>query len=231
MNFKFTVLSLTLALVAVNAGAQNRRVSRGSGDVVDRAYATAERLERRVGRLNPTEIKQIEASLERINSLLGGGGRRDDSELVCVSRDNDNSNPYMLGYRPDPITVIRLPGTVMGSKEACENARTNVRELDMDRNLTCVTRDNDGSNPWMLAIIDSQARTATKIVGTAAANYAACTTTMMEAREVRRQGLGMCVSRDNDGSNPYVVAILSPEGNLARGNEVHANYTECMKHL
>ncbi len=88
--------------------------------------------------------------------------------------------------------------------------------------IACVTRDNDGRDPWMLAVRDGI--NVRRIGGTVFANQAQCEIGMQNIRAIGATSL-MCVSRDNDGRNPYTLATLSTS---APGNFVLAKLAAVM---
>lgn len=74
-----------------------------------------------------------------------------------------------------------------------------------NQNFTCVSRDNDGQNPWMLA--SREFNQVNRIAGTVVKTKAECENLLISGRKISG-GTMLCVSRDNDGQNPYALAIL-----------------------
>jgi hypothetical protein len=72
--------------------------------------------------------------------------------------------------------------------------------------IACVTRDNDGRDPWILAV--REGINVRRIAGTVFANQAECESGMQTIRSIGTTSL-MCVSRDNDGKNPYTLATFN----------------------
>ena len=134
---------------------------------------------------------------------------------------------YQLAFKKDAITFVKLGVGVIGTKESCEAARVTVRNMDYSRKLTCVTRDNDGSNPWQMAILDSEKITLAKIPNIVVNNFDACKNLMSDMREGRDDSFVFCTSRDNDGAAPWIVAILKSDGSIARGSQSYNSYAEC----
>lgn len=71
--------------------------------------------------------------------------------------------------------------------------------------LSCVARDNDGRDPWMLGMKDPQTLRTTKLSGSVLGNLNQCNVAK-ETGVVLRNSVFLCVSRDNDGREPYVIA-------------------------
>ena len=70
---------------------------------------------------------------------------------------------------------------------------------------TCVSRDNDGRDPWVLGI-----RSGLNVSRIAAGYYKTqgdCTTALNSTRYLNGASL-ICVSRDNDGASPYQLGVL-----------------------
>ncbi|QDK36183.1 hypothetical protein [Bdellovibrio sp. NC01] len=69
---------------------------------------------------------------------------------------------------------------------------------------TCVARDNDGKAPYVIGVREGLNVTRTKITFQTIAD---CETTIGRVRYVNGQAM-LCVSRDFDGYEPYVMATL-----------------------
>ncbi|MDG0815324.1 hypothetical protein [Bdellovibrio svalbardensis] len=73
-------------------------------------------------------------------------------------------------------------------------------------NYTCVSRDNDGRNPYVLGI--REGINVTRIMAATFSTEAECQGNLNSIRYVGGKSL-LCLSRDNDGRNPFLVASLS----------------------
>ena len=73
--------------------------------------------------------------------------------------------------------------------------------------LFCVARDNDGQNPWVLALLD-QNGALTRLAGTSLATIDDCHRVIAGRRYNGRNSI-TCLSRDNDGQNPWIVGQIN----------------------
>ena len=82
--------------------------------------------------LSPNQLMQIDQHLRSIQMVLNNGGDngQDNKNYECVSRDNDGQNPWMLASR-DFTNIVRIPGTIVGTKEECERNLGNARKIRM----------------------------------------------------------------------------------------------------
>ncbi len=71
---------------------------------------------------------------------------------------------------------------------------------------TCVSRDNDGADPYVFAIRDGIQ--VTRIAAANFSNLESCNLALNSIRYIGGKNI-LCLSRDNDGSSPYQVASLS----------------------
>ena len=71
--------------------------------------------------------------------------------------------------------------------------------------LSCVARDNDGQNPWVLAVKDPITLRKTKLPASNIGSLNNCNIAKENAIFVRNS-VFVCIARDNDGQNPYVIA-------------------------
>lgn len=73
-------------------------------------------------------------------------------------------------------------------------------------NLSCVSRDNDGMNPYVIAIRDPRDFSVTKVQGLSFKKED-CERAIRSIRTVRGSSF-LCASRDNDGMNPITIYAL-----------------------
>lgn len=71
---------------------------------------------------------------------------------------------------------------------------------------TCVSRDNDGANPYVIGIKDRIQ--VTRIKNAQFSSQGECQSTLQSIRSVGYNSM-LCLSRDNDGSNPYLLSVLN----------------------
>lgn len=99
----------------------------------------------------PQELKMF-LTLEDCQSSLVSVRYVNIHALVCISRDNDGRDPYLL-VSLQGLNIQRYPNT-SGRKESCNNL---LRSLRPDRNniaYVCVARDNDGRAPFVASALD-----------------------------------------------------------------------------
>jgi hypothetical protein len=177
--------------------------------------------------LSPSQEIEIQQHLQAIRNVLKGspGGSQPGKEnYVCVSRDNDGRNPWMLGVR-DFTNIVRIPGTVTNTKEDCEKNLNNTR-LVRGGLLACFTRDDDGRNPWRMNFLGFDNRLI--LLDRAITNdYQTCVRTTNDTK-ITRDGILYCASRDEDGRNPYVIVGYRMDGSGSSvGNETYFTYEQC----
>ncbi|QLY24545.1 hypothetical protein [Bdellovibrio sp. KM01] len=198
--------------------------------IAEKADRIAMELRYRGHELSQSQREQINKSLDSIRRVLdgdlegpGGGG---DSRYTCVSRDNDGRAPYSLAIR-EGINVTRLQITY-DTLPSCEQAMNLIRYIGY-KGLICTSRDNDGREPTLLALLNGgQAARISKTV----MNKADCLETLRTLRPDRNNNIVMCVSRDADGRNPYVALNLNMNnGSVQTGTETFNNIADCKKFI
>ncbi len=144
--------------------------------------------------------------------------------LVCLARDNDGRDPWILGVK-DPITLRQsaLPFSNIGSRANCEavkNSAVTVR----DSIFTCVTRDNDGQNPWTIShyrdgVLVSRLNTLGSLANCVnALNHAARSS----------QAVAFCATRDNDGQAPWIqMSVVAATGEIHRAGS-YGSLEQCL---
>ncbi len=203
---------------------------RGPGGAEDqlarRGQRTFEVVRRSV--LNDQQLRGIHRQLDEIDRLLGYGAPSTGT-LRCTSRDNDGRDPWILAIELDPVTVVRLPNLVFATSTACRQSADRARYVGANKTVVCASRDRDARNPYVLAVIDFAARTSTPTTAVLP-TLEDCQRELDSARE-SNAGLALCVSRDNDGRNPWVRMLIRPDGTSQRGSDVYASVTDCRNSL
>lgn len=72
---------------------------------------------------------------------------------LCVSRDNDGKNPYVIGFRSG-AQIKKVSGTTFVDAASCQLSLDSMK-VAQDGILVCITRDGDGRNPWQLGLLDN----------------------------------------------------------------------------
>ncbi|HRO68464.1 MAG TPA: hypothetical protein PL182_12915 [Pseudobdellovibrionaceae bacterium] len=91
--------------------------------------------------------------------------------------------------------------------------------------LSCISRDNDGMNPFVVSLRDPSDFSETKIPGTVGSKEN-CERAISQAREVEGV-LFICGSRDNDGQNPYGLVMFSLRTKAAKTFASFRDLNEC----
>ena len=152
-----------------------------------------------------------------------GGGYKPEATYTCVARDNDGQAPWVIGVRQG-VNVTRIQATQFSSKSDCDNTVKNGRVV-RGNNLICLSRDNDGQAPWLLANIDGTS--VTKISATQVNSLDKCQGFLRDLRP-RGNTAAFCGSRDNDGQAPYQAMLLNVDTNqVTRGTEVFSSVAQC----
>jgi hypothetical protein len=198
--------------------------------IAEKADRIAMELRYRGHELSPAQREQINKSLDSIRRVLDGdlegSGGGSDARYSCVSRDNDGRAPYSLAIR-EGINVSRLQLTY-DSIQSCEQAMNSIRYIGY-KALICTSRDNDGREPTLLALLSGNQ--ASRIPRTVM-NKADCLETLRTVRPDRNNVITMCVSRDADARNPYVALSLNMNsGAVQVGAESFNSIAECKTFL
>jgi hypothetical protein len=174
----------------------------------------------------------IAEKFEQIRRILYGsdnGGVGNSSQLVCVSRDNDGRDPYVLATK-DGVTVTRIRGTSSSSMNACQTMIDGIRTIE-NRKILCVSRDNDSRDPYILAVLEGT--TLKKIVPSSVNNVQLCQSTVESLKRVRgTSSVVFCASRDGDGRDPYTAIELDlSDLSYKRGTESFRTLDDCKRFL
>lgn len=97
-------------------------------------------------------------------------------------------------------------------------------------NLSCVSRDNDGMNPFVIAIRDPRTFATSKVSGISFRKED-CERAIRNIRTVRGSAF-ICAARDNDGMAPFVIyALDSSLRNIAQKLGSARSIAECEQTL
>lgn len=154
----------------------------------------------------------------------GGPGRRDQFELRCMSRDNDNRAPYILAGEFRDFSVKRFPDFLFQSENACMTTIQNVYEIIGGQHF-CVSKDKDGKAPYVLGSIIGQESVLHKEVFL---NLESCNMSLQSARSTF-VAFSYCSSRDRDGRNPYIRVVVDREGKSSRQSEIFNSLESCLQ--
>lgn len=170
---------------------------------------------------------RAQRNLEQALAILRGSqpapgpGR---STLTCVDRDRDGRDPYVLGFLdPRTLSTTRIERANVGSLDQCRRIVASSINLGRGTTLSCITRDNDGRDPWAPAII--QDGRVAKVLPTLS-TVEECVNSISQSIS-NRFAVSLCVSRDNDGRAPYMrVSYELSNGNVNNGAS-YSTLEEC----
>jgi hypothetical protein len=161
----------------------------------------------------------------------GGGGGGSHGALLCVSRDNDGQDPWMLAALTSQGTATKIAGTVYGPNVQCQDALHSMRTINHGESLLCISRDNDGQNPWLMASYNESTQQLTRIANTNHADFQTCIESIRATREWNGRSFS-CVSRDNDGRDPWILSAMDGAGQVVRiTNLQYATNQDCRMSL
>jgi hypothetical protein len=115
-------------------------------------------------------------------------------------------------------------------RSAADIKAGNVCVVTQTTGLTCVSRDNDGQNPFVLARFTPEGQ----LVPVAGAVYGTLGDCRTAAGATRAAGAAtlVCASRDNDGQNPWTLGLVDAEGQATHlGEFVFGTLTDCLSAL
>ncbi len=203
-------------------------------------FAVAAEVQRSAPYLSVQQEREILENLRSIRQVLrgqtgentGGSIIRPDrpesySTYTCVSRDNDERAPYVLGIR-EGLNVTRLKEAVFSSLNECNSTLDKSRKL-RGLNLICLSRDSDGRAPFMMAGL--RGSSLKKFPSTVANSFQSCQS-FIDNLTTRGPDITFCGSRDNDGRAPYQAININAENNQeTRGTEVFTSFEGCKQFL
>jgi hypothetical protein len=156
--------------------------------------------------------------------VIGGGS----VSYVCASRDNDGRSPYVMAIRRG-IQVERLLGETYSSEFDCQQAFRSIRKI-AGNSMLCVSRDNDGRNPYQIAAL--RGKSMARISRTTTNTKMECEQTLNSLRPSFDGIVTFCTSRDNDGRNPYTAVNLDlNSGRVEVGTESFNDIFACRRFL
>jgi hypothetical protein len=160
----------------------------------------------------------------------GGGGGGGNGALICAARDNDGRDPWILAVIRDDGSITRLPGTVFGTNDQCRRAANGARPAG-NNVIACISRDNDGRDPWIDAQISTSAGTVTRLPSLSYGTFDACIAGLGQGAVFGDQTV-LCTARDNDGRDPWILGRVGSDGQLVRVPEVqYGTIDQCRQSL
>lgn len=104
-----------------------------------------------------------------------------------------------------------------------------LNSTDSNADYLCVSRDNDGKNPYTLAFRNGAELK--KINGSTFQNAADCHASLSTMKMVK-DGFLICISRDSDGKDPWQLGFLDPQGGMKKMDQsVTSSFADCLNLL
>ncbi len=176
---------------------------------------------------NQATLRRVKNSLKRSLNILQGGTTNPPARglLLCISRDNDGRDPYILGMKdPRTLQTLRIINTNVGNKAQCKQVVQNYRQGGQFT-IACVSKDNAGKDPWSPTLLGN-GRMIKKLNSLGALPN--CIASINNA-VITNYAMGICLSRDNDGKSPFVKAVLSFSDLSVTYGEQFSKLAECLR--
>lgn len=210
------IIILLSVLFSVNSSAQVISIEQDIGNLFHEVRSQARYLTEEQRAKVALQIKAIRDILYNQSSF---------SSYVCVSRDNDNRGPYVMGIRIG-LDVKRIAGTTVNTTEECKAMVSSMRYTASGA-LSCVSRDNDARGPFQIAMFNGT-ETIKRIESTLASDINSCRSLVNKMNIASTGDAIFCTSRDNDMRSPYVAMSLNLiSGVSRRGSEVFNELNAC----
>lgn len=163
----------------------------------------------------------------RANRVCRGGGDGQNGDLMCIARDNDGRDPWILGRMTSTGSIVRVSGPVFSTLIQCQQSLRSGVYIGSST-MICIARDNDGRAPWISAAIDGRGNLTRYSV--AYETFNACTDALSSSTAIGSSLIG-CVARDNDGRDPWILAVMSERGMIRVGGTVFSTVAQCRETL
>lgn len=170
-------------------------------------------------------LLRVKNQLENVLLTLDGSTGEPNGTIKsfkCVSRDNDNRSPYIFAVELSDFSLRRIAEYKFNSLESCQSKAQAARFM-VGGVHTCVSRDNDDSNPFVIATFYAD-RTSKRTE--VFKDLIQCQSVMNAAR-VSSEAWMICVPRDNDGSAPWIRVVTKRDGQSVRQSETFSSFESC----
>jgi hypothetical protein len=97
------------------------------------------------GRVTSTNL--VYGTLPQCQAALGAGHPFNGVLLLCIARDNDGRDPWIVGRFTREGALTREPSMVYGTIDQCHASLDGARHTGQVV-LACASRDADGRDPW-----------------------------------------------------------------------------------
>ena len=150
-----------------------------------------------------------------------------NSTITCVARDNDGRDPWQR-VSITAAGQVQRHTTLFPTYAACSSSLTQGRSIG-DGLVSCSARDNDGRDPWIFTILSPSGEG--RITDISFSSVAGCQQSLSDGR-LNRQSLLICVARDNDNRDPWIIASLKSDGTATRNTATtFTTYQQCQQTL
>jgi hypothetical protein len=149
------------------------------------------------------------------------------STVVCVARDNDGRDPWQR-VSINSAGQVQRHSTLFQTYAACATSLTQGRAIG-EGLVSCTARDNDNRDPWIFTILSTKGEG--RIVAISFTAVTACQQALADGR-LNRLTLLVCVARDNDNRDPWIIASLKSDGTATRNTSTtFGTYQQCQQTL
>ncbi|MEM6531995.1 MAG: hypothetical protein AAF654_05195 [Myxococcota bacterium] len=140
----------------------------------------------------------VYSTLGSCRNAIASAITRDEDAYICGSRDRDGVNPWSLFHLDDRAT--RMSSVVFRELDSCINGLNTSVGTDSSLEL-CAPRDGDDVAPWRQYSLSGTN------VDTRSGNFQELRSCVddLESRH-DPDGRLLCVARDNDGRDPWIIA-------------------------
>ena len=152
------------------------------------------------------------------------GSSANGAVLVCVSRDDDGRNPWVVASMKDDGTTLKLPGVLFKTFDQCKAAVSSSRNILDSFSLLCTSRDGDGRTPFEIFKVSSDNTVTNE--GLVFKEFEDCTASLQKAKQTPKSIIA-CASRDGDGRDPWALFAVTE----STTNKTHLSYKtrdECL---
>lgn len=170
-------------------------------------------------------LLRVKNQLENVLLMLDGSTGEPGGTIKsfkCVSRDNDNRSPYIFAVELSDFSLRRIPDYKFNSLESCQS-KAQASRFMVGAVHTCVSRDNDDSNPFVIAsFFTDKTIKRTEVFK----DLLQCQGVVRSAR-LTAEAWMVCVPRDNDGSAPWIRLVVKRDGATVRQSETYQSFESC----
>lgn len=157
------------------------------------------------------------------------------SSLVHAQVDQEVKNLLnqiraQLNHSHDQRTLLRVRERLEGTLQLLTGDGPTPGPTPTPRNMvSCIARDNDGRDPWILAVRDPSTLAYTKLPNSNVGSLANCEQVKNTVVQVRDSYFS-CISKDYDGRDPWVIAHYRDGALISKVNNL-GTLPQCLQAL